>query len=107
MFCTFVPCPLLLQLKDEAKVAEYQPGQQLEITEMFKEGDNIDIAGTTVGKGFQGEQDTAGGQSITAADSGMQHSRDSTPVGELCTQECGEHPHCSPPVEQRTVLCRP
>lgn len=23
---------------------------------MFKEGDNIDIAGTTVGKGFQGER---------------------------------------------------
>jgi ribosomal protein L3 len=43
-----------VQLKDAAKVGEYKPGQQLEITEMFKEGDNIDIAGTTVGKGFQG-----------------------------------------------------
>jgi ribosomal protein L3 len=44
-----------LQLKDTAKMAEYQPGQQLDIAEMFKEGDSIDIAGTTVGKGFQGE----------------------------------------------------
>jgi ribosomal protein L3 len=51
-----VPCVLLLQLKDAAKVAEYQPGQQLDIAAMFKEGDSIDIAGTTVGKGFQGEQ---------------------------------------------------
>jgi large subunit ribosomal protein L3 len=47
---------LLLQLKDATKVAEYQPGQQLEIAEIFQEGDSIDIAGTTVGKGFQGEQ---------------------------------------------------
>jgi large subunit ribosomal protein L3 len=42
------------KLKDTAKMAEYQPGQQLDIAEMFKEGDSIDIAGTTVGKGFQG-----------------------------------------------------
>lgn len=47
---------VFLQLKDAAKVAEYQPGQQLEIAEIIKEGDSIDIAGTTVGKGFQGKQ---------------------------------------------------
>lgn len=44
-----------MQLKDAAKVGEFQPGQQLDISSMFKEGDNVDIAGTTVGKGFQGE----------------------------------------------------
>jgi large subunit ribosomal protein L3 len=42
------------KLKDAAAVAAFQPGQKLEIAEMFKAGDNIDIAGTTVGKGFQG-----------------------------------------------------
>jgi ribosomal protein L3 len=47
---------VFLQLKDAAAVAAFQPGQKLEIAEMFKAGDNIDIAGTTVGKGFQGEQ---------------------------------------------------
>jgi ribosomal protein L3 len=65
---------VLLQLKDAAKVAEYQPGQQLEITEMFKEGDNIDIAGTTVGKGFQGEQQTPGQQQSAC----LQYRPDST-----------------------------
>jgi ribosomal protein L3 len=45
-----------VQLKDASKVAAFQPGQQLEIAAMFKEGDSIDIAGTTVGKGFQGTQ---------------------------------------------------
>lgn len=35
-------------------VADYQPGQQLRVEEMFKEGDLIDVAGTSVGKGFQG-----------------------------------------------------
>jgi ribosomal protein L3 len=43
------------QLKDAEKVASYTPGQKLEVGEMFKEGDAIDIAGTTIGKGFQGE----------------------------------------------------
>eukprot|EP00775_Hariotina_reticulata_P006326 gene6326-6561_t len=42
------------KLKDAAAVAAYQPGQKLDIAEMFKAGDNIDIAGTSVGKGFQG-----------------------------------------------------
>ena len=44
-------CP---QLKDKTKVESYKPGQQLEVTEIFKEGEAIDIAGTTIGKGFQG-----------------------------------------------------
>ncbi|GBF98187.1 50S ribosomal protein chloroplastic-like [Raphidocelis subcapitata] len=42
------------KLKDAAKVASFAPGQKLDVAEMFKEGDNIDIAGTTIGKGFQG-----------------------------------------------------
>jgi large subunit ribosomal protein L3 len=44
------------QLKDAEKVASYTPGQKLEVAEMFKEGDNVDVAGTTIGKGFQGAQ---------------------------------------------------
>lgn len=32
----------------------YEPGKQLQIEEMFKVGDLIDVAGTTIGKGFQG-----------------------------------------------------
>jgi large subunit ribosomal protein L3 len=52
-------CPPMKHLRefklvDSAKVGEYQPGQQLNIAEMFKAGDNVDVAGTTVGKGFQG-----------------------------------------------------
>lgn len=37
-------------------VADYEPGQQLKVDEMFKEGDIIDVAGTSIGKGFQGER---------------------------------------------------
>lgn len=44
------------QLKDKATVTSFQPGQQLNVSEMFKEGDLVDIAGTTIGKGFQGAQ---------------------------------------------------
>lgn len=52
-------CPPLKHLRefklaDGAKVAEYTPGQALDIAAMFKEGDKVDVAGTTVGKGFQG-----------------------------------------------------
>ncbi|KAI8463354.1 MAG: plastid/chloroplast ribosomal protein L3 [Monoraphidium minutum] len=42
------------KLKDAAKVATFAPGQKLDVNEMFKEGDSIDIAGTTIGKGMQG-----------------------------------------------------
>lgn len=35
-------------------VENYTPGQQLMISEMFKEGDLVDVAGTSTGKGFQG-----------------------------------------------------
>lgn len=42
------------KLRDADKVASFQPGQALDIGEMFKEGDKVDVAGTTVGKGFQG-----------------------------------------------------
>lgn len=40
-------------------VADYQPGQQLKVDEMFKEGDIIDVAGTSIGKGFQGERSSS------------------------------------------------
>jgi large subunit ribosomal protein L3 len=36
-------------------VTGYEPGQQLSVEEMFKVGDLVDVAGTTIGKGFQGE----------------------------------------------------
>lgn len=36
-------------------MGEFTPGQKLDIGAMFKEGDAVDIAGTTIGKGFQGE----------------------------------------------------
>lgn len=42
------------KLRDAAKVAEFAPGQQLDAAAMFKEGDEVDVAGTTIGKGFQG-----------------------------------------------------
>ena len=32
----------------------YEPGQQLKVEETFKEGDKVDVAGTSIGKGFQG-----------------------------------------------------
>lgn len=52
-------CPPMKHLRefkllDAEKVAAYAPGQALDIGEMFKEGDKVDVAGTTVGKGFQG-----------------------------------------------------
>ena len=40
-----------VQLKD---IEGFEVGQQLSLTEMFKEGDFIDVAGKSVGKGFQG-----------------------------------------------------
>ena len=43
---------LVLQLKS---VEGYEPGQQLNVEEIFKIGDKVDVAGTTNGKGFQGE----------------------------------------------------
>lgn len=32
----------------------FEPGQRLVIEEIFKEGDLVDVSGTTIGKGFQG-----------------------------------------------------
>ena len=43
---------MMLQLKE---VESYEPGQQLDPNEIFKVGEMVDVAGTTVGKGFQGE----------------------------------------------------
>ena len=36
-------------------VEGYEPGQQINWGEVFKVGDKVDVAGTTNGKGFQGE----------------------------------------------------
>ncbi len=41
----------LVQLKS---VEGYEPGQQLNVEEVFKVGDIVDVAGTSIGKGFQG-----------------------------------------------------
>lgn len=43
--------PTSLQVQD---VSAYESGQQLQVSEMFKEGDLIDVAGNSIGKGFQG-----------------------------------------------------
>lgn len=40
-----------MQLKS---VEGYEPGQQLNVEEIFKVGEKVDVAGTTNGKGFQG-----------------------------------------------------
>ena len=50
-------CLPVLQVKD---VSSYEPGQQLNVEEMFKAGDLVDLAGTTIGKGFQGELQIGG-----------------------------------------------
>ncbi|XP_030477279.2 50S ribosomal protein L3, chloroplastic [Syzygium oleosum] len=35
-------------------VAGFEPNQRLVVDEVFKEGDLVDVSGTTIGKGFQG-----------------------------------------------------
>lgn len=35
-------------------VGEFEPNQRLVFDELFKEGDLVDVSGTTIGKGFQG-----------------------------------------------------
>ncbi|KAF8072695.1 RPL3 [Scenedesmus sp. PABB004] len=52
-------CPPMKHLRefkllDAAKVDAYKPGDKLDIGAMFKAGDSVDVAGTSVGKGFQG-----------------------------------------------------
>lgn len=52
-------CPPLkhireFKLRDPAVVAQYTPGQQLDVADLIKEGEKVDVAGTTIGKGFQG-----------------------------------------------------
>jgi hypothetical protein len=46
------------QVKD---VSGFEAGQQLNVDDMFKAGDLVDVAGTTIGKGFQGESCTVAG----------------------------------------------
>lgn len=45
------PLRTLLQIPD---VSAYEPGQALNVDDLFKEGDLVDVAGTSIGKGFQG-----------------------------------------------------
>lgn len=52
-------CPPLrhlreFRLKDGDKVQGYTPGSAITVQDVLKEGDLIDIAGTSIGKGFQG-----------------------------------------------------
>ena len=42
---------MLVQTRDPPK---YKPGDVLDVSKMFHEGDLVDIAGTSIGKGFQG-----------------------------------------------------
>jgi len=42
----------VLQFKE---VGGYSPGQQLKVDEIFKVGDMVDVAGKSIGKGFQGD----------------------------------------------------
>ncbi|CAD7698453.1 unnamed protein product [Ostreobium quekettii] len=42
------------RLTDPEVVAKYEPGQQLDVNEIFKVGEVVDVAGKTIGKGFQG-----------------------------------------------------
>lgn len=41
----------VLQIPD---VSGYEPGQALNVEDLFKVGDLVDVAGTSIGKGFQG-----------------------------------------------------
>ncbi|KAL8495859.1 hypothetical protein ACS0TY_019831 [Phlomoides rotata] len=36
------------------KIEGFEPNQRLKVEELFKEGDLVDVSGTTIGKGFQG-----------------------------------------------------
>lgn len=36
-------------------VENYEPGQRLNLEEVFKEGDLVDVSGKSIGKGFQGQ----------------------------------------------------
>lgn len=42
------------RLTDPEEVAKYKPGQQLKVDDIFQIGDKVDVAGKTIGKGFQG-----------------------------------------------------
>lgn len=42
------------KLRTPEQAKEYESGQQLNVEDIFKVGDYVDVAGTTIGKGFQG-----------------------------------------------------
>lgn len=50
-----IPLRHLQEFRLPAAVVEgFQPNQRLQFEEIFKEGDLVDVSGTTIGKGFQG-----------------------------------------------------
>jgi len=56
----------------------FEPGQQLRADEVFKVGDMVDVAGTSIGKGFQGApalQDSALQAAVERCDGGSATSR--------------------------------
>jgi large subunit ribosomal protein L3 len=50
--------PALRHLQEFRLVAvdAFDPGQELEFNELFKEGDLVDVSAKSIGKGFQGQQ---------------------------------------------------
>ncbi len=54
--CKKAGAPALKQIREfkVKDVSGYEPGQQLLVEELFKVGDLVDVAGTSIGKGFQG-----------------------------------------------------
>lgn len=40
-------------------VDDFEPGQEVLFSEIFNEGDLVDVSGTTIGKGFQGNSSLA------------------------------------------------
>jgi len=47
--------PIGGKIEDQTKYAKEMLGKEIKISDVFKEGDQIDVVGVTKGKGFQGE----------------------------------------------------
>lgn len=52
--CEALPPPQRKSCTQIKNAEEYSPGQQLKVDEIFKVGDKVDVAGTSIGKGFAG-----------------------------------------------------
>jgi len=53
----------------------FEPGQQLKADEVFKVGDMVDVAGTSIGKGFQGAPALQDSAAVERCDGGPATSR--------------------------------